>query len=76
MGAGRVSTPRKLFIIAGEPSGDKLGAALMAGLRTEAGAVEFHGIGGPLMAGEGLESLVPMDRLSVMGIAEVLPRLP
>ncbi|MEM8788917.1 MAG: lipid-A-disaccharide synthase [Pseudomonadota bacterium] len=66
-----------LFVIAGEPSGDRLGADLMAGLRAQTGdTVRFSGVGGPLMAGQGLRSLVPMDRLSVMGLAEVLPRLP
>jgi lipid-A-disaccharide synthase len=63
----------KLFLIAGEPSGDRLGAALMAGLRALA-PVEFAGIGGPLMQAEGMESLFPMEELSVMGIAEVLPK--
>ncbi len=63
----------KLFLIAGEPSGDRLGAALMAGLKTLA-PVEFAGIGGPLMQAEGLQSLFPMEELSVMGIAEVLPK--
>ena len=63
----------KLFLIAGEPSGDRLGAALMAGLKS-LGAVEFAGIGGPLMQAEGMTSLFPMDELSVMGIAEVLPK--
>lgn len=65
----------KLFLIAGEPSGDKLGAALMAGLRQIAPDVEFHGIGGPQMQAQGLVSLFPMEELSVMGLAEVLPRL-
>jgi len=65
---------KTFFIIAGEPSGDKLGAALMAGLKSEI-QVKFLGVGGPLMAAEGLESLFPMDELSVMGIAEVLPKL-
>ncbi|TCO69769.1 lipid-A-disaccharide synthase [Rhodovulum euryhalinum] len=64
----------RIFLIAGEPSGDALGAALMAGLKTLAPGVEFHGVGGPLMQAEGLTSLFPMDELSVMGIAEVLPR--
>lgn len=63
----------KLFLIAGEPSGDRLGAALMAGLRT-LGPVEFAGVGGPLMQAEGMASLFPMEELSVMGIAEVLPK--
>lgn len=66
-----------IFLIAGEASGDRLGAELMAGLKEETGgAVRFSGIGGPLMEREGLKSLFPMDRLSVMGLAEVLPRLP
>ncbi len=72
MGQG-VTGPLKLFLIAGEPSGDRLGAALMAGLQ-ELGPVEFAGIGGQLMQARGLESLFPMEELSVMGIAEVLPK--
>nr|WP_272874378.1 lipid-A-disaccharide synthase [Pseudaestuariivita rosea] len=61
-------------MIAGEPSGDKLGAALMQGLKTLRDDIEFHGVGGPLMQAQGLISLFPMDELSVMGIAEVLPK--
>lgn len=64
----------KLFLIAGEPSGDRLGAALMAGLRTLRPDVTFTGVGGPLMEAEGLQSLFPMEELSVMGLAEVLPK--
>ena len=64
----------KLFLIAGEPSGDRLGAALMAGLKTQKPGVEFAGIGGPMMQAEGLQSLFPMEELSIMGIAEVLPK--
>lgn len=64
-----------LFLIAGEPSGDRLGAALMAGIRQLAPDVIFHGVGGPLMQAEGLDSLFAMEELSVMGIAEVLPKL-
>ncbi len=64
----------KLFVIAGEASGDKLGAALMAGLKTLVPGVAFHGVGGPLMAAEGLTSRFPMEELSVMGLAEVLPK--
>ncbi len=63
----------KVFLIAGEASGDKLGAALMAGLRDLA-SPDFSGIGGPLMQAEGLESLFAMDELSIMGLAEVLPK--
>ncbi|MHC0052938.1 lipid-A-disaccharide synthase [Actibacterium sp. D379-3] len=64
----------RFFLIAGEPSGDALGAALMAGLKQLDPGVEFTGVGGPLMQAQGLDSLFPMDELSVMGIAEVLPR--
>jgi lipid-A-disaccharide synthase len=64
----------RLFLLAGEPSGDKLGAALIAGLRTLAPGVEIAGVGGPEMEGQGLESLFPMSDLSVMGLVEVLPR--
>jgi lipid-A-disaccharide synthase len=63
----------KVFIIAGEQSGDKLGAAAMAGLKSLQG-VEFKGIGGPLMEEQGLVSLFPMDELSLMGILEILPK--
>ncbi|MCU0900201.1 MAG: lipid-A-disaccharide synthase [Cypionkella sp.] len=63
-----------LFLIAGEPSGDRLGAALMAGLRTLSPGIRFQGIGGPLMQAEGLDSLFPMEELSVMGLVEVLPK--
>ncbi|MBM9595632.1 lipid-A-disaccharide synthase [Roseitranquillus sediminis] len=64
----------KLFLTAGEPSGDRLGAALLAGLRSIVPDLEVQGVGGPLMAEQGLTSLFPMDDLSVMGIAEILPR--
>ena len=63
----------RVFLLAGEASGDRLGAALMAGLKSLE-TVEFQGIGGPLMQAEGMESLFPMDELSVMGLAEILPK--
>lgn len=64
------------FVIAGESSGDKLGAALMRGLRSEHGNnINFVGVGGPLMIEQGLDTIFPLDELSVMGIAEVLPKL-
>lgn len=63
------------MLTAGEASGDALGARLMAALkRRTGGAVRFSGVGGPLMAAEGLDSLFPMTDLAVMGLAEVLPR--
>ena len=64
----------KVFVIAGEPSGDALGGAVMAGLRQLAPDVTFDGVGGPLMQGQGLVSRFPMDELSVMGLAEILPK--
>lgn len=69
-----MSGPVKLFLIAGEPSGDRLGAALMVGLRALSSGVSFAGVGGALMQAEGFNSLFPMEELSVMGIAEVLPK--
>ncbi len=63
-----------IFLIAGEPSGDQLGGGLMAALTHETGGkICYAGIGGPQMTGQGLESLFPIDELSVMGIVEVLP---
>jgi lipid-A-disaccharide synthase len=64
----------KIFVIAGEASGDKLGGALMAGLKTLRTDVTFDGVGGPLMQSEGLVSRFAMDELSVMGLAEILPK--
>lgn len=67
----------RLFLIAGEPSGDLLGASLIAGLRELAGpGLAVEGIGGPAMEAQGLVSRFPMEELSVMGLAEVLPRAP
>lgn len=63
-----------IYIIAGEPSGDQLGAQIMRGLKIEtAGRVRFAGIGGEQMAEEGLNSLVPLTELAVMGFLEVIP---
>jgi len=64
----------KVFIIAGEPSGDRLGGALMAGLKSLRSDITFDGIGGTDMAAEGLTSRFDMSELSVMGIAEILPK--
>jgi lipid-A-disaccharide synthase len=64
-----------IYVIAGEPSGDFLGARLMAALKERTqGSVRFAGIGGEEMAAQGLQSRVPLDELAVMGVAEVLPR--
>ena len=64
----------RAFLVAGEPSGDRLGGALMAGLHALAPGIRMAGVGGAAMQAQGLESLFPMDELSVMGLAEVLPR--
>ncbi|MEH6496270.1 MAG: lipid-A-disaccharide synthase [Pseudomonas marincola] len=70
--------PLRVFLVVGEPSGDVLAARLMAGLKTvfSGRSVVFTGVGGPLMAAEGLKSIFPMDELSIMGIAEVVPKIP
>ena len=63
-------------MVAGEPSGDQLGAGLMRFLKRELDdRIVFAGVGGEQMRSEGLESLFPMSDLSVMGFSEVLPRL-
>jgi lipid-A-disaccharide synthase len=66
-----------LFVIAGEESGDRLGAPLMAAIRAQAGRpVVFSGVGGREMAEQGLESLVPIADLAVNGFAAIPGRLP
>ena len=64
----------KVFITAGEPSGDRLGGALMAGLKSLHPGIIFAGIGGPEMTAQGLKSRFEMSELSVMGLAEILPK--
>ncbi len=68
-----------IFLVAGEHSGDALGAKLMAAIKARAaefGEVRFGGVGGPLMEAEGLQSLFPMHEVAVMGIGAILKRLP
>ncbi|NLH80807.1 MAG: lipid-A-disaccharide synthase [Phyllobacteriaceae bacterium] len=71
------AAPVRVFLVAGEPSGDLLGARLMQGLAAALGdRVAFSGVGGPAMTGEGLSSLFPIADIAVMGIGPVLRRLP
>ena len=68
---------RRIFLIATEESGDRLGANLMKVLRQRLGdGVRFEGIGGRAMAREGLESLFPIEELSIIGLAAVVKDLP
>lgn len=66
----------RIGVIAGEASGDILGSRVLAALRVKHPDLQVEGIGGPLMTEQGLDSLFPMDRLSVMGLVEPLKRLP
>jgi len=66
----------RIGIVAGEPSGDALGAELIGRLRTRFANLEVEGIGGPQMQAAGCRSLFPMERLSVMGLVEVLRSYP
>lgn len=68
--------PLTVGLVAGEASGDILGAGLVQALRARFPHARFIGIGGPLMIEAGLECWAPMDRLSVMGLVEPLKRLP
>jgi lipid-A-disaccharide synthase len=68
---------RKIFLIATEESGDRLGSALMKVLRQRLGdGVQFEGVGGTTMAREGLVSLFPIEELSIVGLAAVVQQLP
>jgi len=65
-----------IYVTAGEPSGDQLGAYLMDALKeATGGTVRFAGVGGARMEAEGLKSLFPMGELSLMGL-EIVPKLP
>lgn len=66
----------KIVLVAGEASGDILGAGLMKALKNLHPSVEFFGVSGPLMQQEGCKTWYEMEELSVMGVVEVLGRLP
>ena len=68
--------PLSLMLVCGEPSGDQLGAELMAGLKALEPGVVITGVGGTAMAAQGLDSLFPLDDTAVMGLNEVVPKIP
>ncbi|MEW6644453.1 MAG: lipid-A-disaccharide synthase [Pseudomonadota bacterium] len=72
-----MTAPRRIFLIAAEESGDRIGSALMAALRARCGdRIEMIGIGGRDMAAQGLTSLFPIEALSIMGLLSIPRRLP
>lgn len=69
--------PLTIMLVCGEPSGDQLGGELMAGLRALGGeSVRIVGVGGPAMTAQGLQTLFPLSDTAVMGLREVVPKIP
>jgi lipid-A-disaccharide synthase len=66
---------KNIFIVAGEPSGDLHAAKLMQSLKELQPNIHFYGIGGKMMEAEGLHSLIPMEKISVIGIVEVVKHI-
>lgn len=73
-----VKKHQRIYFVAGEPSGDKLGASVMSALKQNPrnADISFVGIGGPSMENYGLKSLFPMSELSIMGLFELIPHIP
>lgn len=69
------TTTHTIWLLAGETSGDELGAKLIKALRHFNPSLKFCGVGGPRMQEQGLEILFPMQDLAVMGLVEVLPKI-
>ena len=65
-----------VFLVAGEDSGDRLGAALIAAVKQHSQGARFSGVGGTHMAGQGVQSLFPLGDLAIIGFAAIPARLP
>lgn len=76
MSGAEAARPPRVFMVAGEESGDQLGGALMEALAAMAPGTRFFGVGGRRMAAAGLASLYPMEDITAIGIAAVIGRLP
>ncbi len=71
-----MASAQSFFFIAGEPSGDALGASLMGALKARVSEPSFEGVGGDLMEAQGLSSMMDMEELCVMGLVEVVEHFP
>ena len=67
---------KKIFILAGEVSGDQLGGIILKKLKTSNDTINFYGIGGKNLIKLGLKPIFPMEKISLMGLIEVLPKIP